>query len=33
VDLEGESDGRRHGALAGWGVKEKKKKEVEEEVV
>jgi len=32
VDLEGDSDGRRHGAQVGWGVKEKKRK-VEEEAV
>ena len=32
VDLEGGSDGRRHGAQVGWGVKEKRKG-MEEEVV
>ena len=25
MDLEGDSDGRRHGAQVGWGVKEKRK--------
>ena len=25
VDLEGDSDGWRHGAQVGWGVKEKRK--------
>jgi len=25
VDLEGDSDGQRHGAQVGWGVKEKRK--------
>ena len=32
MDLKGDSDGRRHGAQVGWGVK-KKEREVEEEAV